>query len=412
MSTIRKPELLAPAGDFNRLKYAVEYGADAVYIGGESFSLRTASSNFSAEEIRKATAYAHKNGVKVYCAVNAVPRNADLALYPDYLALLCRAGVDAVIVSDIGLVCLTRKLAPEMKIHLSTQANAINYEDCNAWYSLGVRRIVLARECSLEEIKEIRANTPQDLELEAFVHGAMCMAHSGRCLISSYLTGRDANRGSCAQPCRWKYSVCEETRPGEYFPLEEGDNGTFIFNSKDLCMIEHIPELCSAGIGSFKIEGRVKTEYYVSCVTNTYRKAIDECFEDIDRYVEHIPAYWDELTKVSHRDYSTGFYYGNPMQKGQNYRSSGYIRDYDVVGLVEGYDSLKRRLIVSQRNKFSAGETLELVEAGRDPVEFSADVMYNGDGERILSAPHAEMRVEIEYDKYVGGMSFLRKKRY
>ena len=277
MQTMKKPELLAPAGDFSRLKYAVAYGADAVYIGGEHFSLRTASSNFNSEELQKAVRYAHSHQVKVYCAVNAVPRNAEIEEFPSYLKSLCDAGIDAVIVSDIGLVSMTRELAPEMKIHLSTQANAINYAACNAWYRLGVRRIVLARECSLEEIKEIRANVPEDLELEAFVHGAMCMAYSGRCLISSFMTGRDANRGNCAQPCRWKYAVCEETRPGEYFPLEEGDGGTFLFNSKDLCMIDHIPELCAAGVGSFKIEGRVKTEYYVSCVTNTYRQAIDAC---------------------------------------------------------------------------------------------------------------------------------------
>lgn len=409
---MKKPELLAPAGDFSRLKYAVAYGADAVYIGGEHFSLRTASSNFNSEELQKAVRYAHSHQVKVYCAVNAVPRNAEIEEFPSYLKSLCDAGIDAVIVSDIGLVSMTRELAPEMKIHLSTQANAINYAACNAWYRLGVRRIVLARECSLEEIKEIRANVPEDLELEAFVHGAMCMAYSGRCLISSFMTGRDANRGNCAQPCRWKYAVCEETRPGEYFPLEEGDGGTFLFNSKDLCMIDHIPELCAAGVGSFKIEGRVKTEYYVSCVTNTYRQAIDACFDDIDGYVERLPVYLEELSKVSHREYSTGFYYGNPLEQGQNYESAGYLREYEVVGLVEGYDSLNRRLIVSQRNKFSAGETLELVEAGRPPVEFSAEVLYNGTGERILSAPHAAMRVEIAYDHYVGGMSFLRKKKY
>lgn len=412
MQTMKKPELLAPAGDFSRLKYAVAYGADAVYIGGEHFSLRTASSNFNSEELQKAVRYAHSHQVKVYCAVNAVPRNAEIEEFPSYLKSLCDAGIDAVIVSDIGLVSMTRELAPEMKIHLSTQANAINYAACNAWYRLGVRRIVLARECSLEEIKEIRANVPEDLELEAFVHGAMCMAYSGRCLISSFMTGRDANRGNCAQPCRWKYAVCEETRPGEYFPLEEGDGGTFLFNSKDLCMIDHIPELCAAGVGSFKIEGRVKTEYYVSCVTNTYRQAIDACFDDIDGYVKRLPVYLEELSKVSHREYSTGFYYGNPLEQGQNYESAGYLREYEVVGLVEGYDSLNRRLIVSQRNKFSAGETLELVEAGRPPVEFSAEVLYNGKGERILSAPHAAMRVEIAYDHYVGGMSFLRKKKY
>ena len=278
---MKKPELLLPAGDFSRLKYAIEYGADAVYIGGEEFSLRTASSNFSEKEMREAVSYAHAENVKVYVAVNTTPHEDEIKRYPAYLKSLAAAGVDAVIIGDIGLIGLTKHLVPEMKIHLSTQANAINSAALCMWHSLGVSRVVLARECSLEEIAEIRKNIPEDLEIEAFVHGAMCMAHSGRCLLSSFLTGRDANRGNCAQACRWKYSVCEETRPGEYFPLDETENGTYIFNSKDLCMIEHIDELVYAGISSFKVEGRVKTEYYVSCVAKAYREAIDDVFDDL-----------------------------------------------------------------------------------------------------------------------------------
>lgn len=408
---MNKPELLLPAGDFSRLKYAIAYGADAVYLGGEEFSLRTASNNFSFEELSEAVKYAHDRNVKVYTAVNTTPHEDEIKRYPSYLKNLCLTGVDAVIIGDIGLVGLTRHLAPEMKIHISTQANAINSAALRMWHSLGVSRVVLARECSMEEIAEIRKNTPQDLEIETFVHGAMCMAHSGRCLISSYLTGRDANRGNCAQACRWKYSLCEETRPGEYFPVDETDNGTFIFNSKDMCMIEHIDELVYSGITSFKVEGRVKTEYYVSCVAKAYRAAIDDVFEDLSLYKRNIPKYLEELKKTSHRDFCTGFYYGNPMSEGQNYETSGYIRDYELVGVVKGYDYSKHMLEIEQRNKFVVGDECEITEPGKDPVKLIITDMYDGDGRAISAAPHAQMRVFIPYNKYTDRFGFLRRKK-
>jgi putative protease len=345
-------------------------------------------------------------------ACNSVPHNDEIDRFPEYLKKLVQARVDAVIISDIGLLGLTREYAPDMEIHLSTQANAVNYAACKMWYKLGVKRIVLARELSLDEISEIRRNCPPELELEAFVHGAMCMSHSGRCLISNFLTGRDANRGNCAQACRWKYYLMEEKRQGEYFPIEETDNGTFIFNSKDLCMIEYIPDLCNAGIQSLKIEGRVKTEYYVACVTNTYRIAIDDCFKDLDIYVKNIPYYINELEKVSHREYYTGFFFGDQGAEGQNYRDSSYIRDYEVVALILGYDSLKRRVIVTQRNKFTLGEVCEIFEAGKPSYEFTIRRMYDSNGESILAAPHAEMKVEIELEHYVGTHSFIRRKKY
>jgi putative protease len=406
---IKKPELLAPAGDYTRFLYAIEYGADAVYIGGECFSLRQASTNFTLEEIAKATAYAHSRGVKVYVAVNTVPRNDEIEEYPAYLDGLAAAKVDAVIIGDMGLFAMTRRLHPEMEIHISTQMNTINYEDCNMWYSLGVKRVVLSRECSLEEIKRIRQKIPADMELEAFCHGAMCMAHSGRCLISAFLTDRDPNRGACTQPCRWKYSVVEETRPGQYFPVDEDENGTYFFNSKDLCMIEHVPDMINAGISSLKIEGRVKTEYYVAAVTSAYRRAIDDCFEDLDLFAKNLPTYLSEVGKVSHRAYGTGFYYGNPLEKGQNYETGGYIREYEVSALVTGYDSVNKRIHLVQRNKFSVGDTVELMQPGRDPVEFTVTEMRDSEGNLVFSAPHPEMKLTVPYNRYVPDFSIIRR---
>lgn len=408
---MKKPELLLPAGDFSRLKYAIAYGADAVYIGGEEFSLRTASGNFSDGEMAEAVKYAHSEGVKVYVAVNTTPHEDEIKRYPAYLKKLVAAEVDAIIVGDIGLVGLTRHLAPEMKIHLSTQANAINSAAIRMWHSLGVSRVVLARECSIEEISEIRKNTPPDLEIEAFVHGAMCMAHSGRCLLSSYLTGRDANRGNCAQACRWKYSVCEETRPGEYYPVDETENGTYIFNSKDLCMIEHLDELVYAGVSSFKIEGRVKTEYYVSCAAKAYREAIDDVFDDLGQYKRKLPKYLAELSKTSHRDFSTGFYYGRPNSSGQNYETSGYVRDYELIGVIRGYDYSKRMLEIEQRNKFVVGDDCEITEPGKEPETFTVTEMYDGDGRLIAAAPHAQMKVFIKYPHAVSRFGFVRRKK-
>lgn len=406
---MKKPELLAPAGDLNKLIYAVLYGADAVYIGGEQFSLRTASANFTPAEMKQGVEFAHNKGARVYVACNAVPHNDEIKLFPEYLKTLVDCGVDAVIVTDPGMFALVRKLAPEMEIHISTQASTVNYEACNFWHQMGAKRIVLGREVSLDEIAEIRSRIPEDLEIESFVHGAMCMAHSGRCLLSDFLTGRSSNRGNCAQPCRWKYAVMEETRPGEYFPIEENDHGTFIFNSKDMCMIEHVPELIRAGVDSFKIEGRVKTEFYVASVVQAYRNAIDACFDDITYYSENIDKFSEEVNKVSHREYYTGFYYGYQGEKGQNYKNSSYIRDWELIAVVKGYDTAKKRLIVSERNKFNAGETVEILEAGKKPYTFTIEKMYNDKGEFILSAPHAEMQVEIECDHPVGPYSFIRR---
>ena len=408
---MKKPELLAPAGDFSRLTYAIAYGADAVYLGGEAFSLRTASANFSYAEMEKAVAYAHERHVRVYVACNTFLRSEETERFEEYLRFLRQIGVDAVIVSDLGAFRAVRRVAPDMEIHVSTQANVTNYEACLGWYEAGAKRVVLARELSLEEIAEIRAHCPPDLELEAFVHGAMCMAYSGRCLLSGFLTGRDANRGNCAQACRWKYAVQEETRPGQYFAVEEDSSGTDIFNSKDLCMIDHLPELCEAGINSFKIEGRAKTEYYVACVTGAYRKALDACFEDLGLYTEQLDVYRDEVRKVSHRPYYTGFYFGDPREKSISYEDAGYIRDWEVVGLVTSYDPLKRAAVVRQRNKFLVGDECEILEPGQPVFSFTVDKMYDEQGNEILAAPHADQTVKVITNHYVGPYSFLRRRK-
>lgn len=408
---LQKPELLSPAGDLKKFMYAVEYGADAVYIGGETFSMRQASENFSEEDIYKAVKYAHSRHVKVYAAVNTVPRNDEIEQLPDYLVMLENAGIDALIIGDMGVFGVAKRVVPNMEIHISTQFNTINYEACRTWYSLGVKRVVLSRECSLDEIKELRRMIPEDMELEAFCHGAMCMAHSGRCLISAFLTDRDPNRGACAQACRWEYTLCEKSRENEYFPVFEDETGSFILNSKDLCMIEHVPDLINAGINSLKIEGRVKSEYYVAAVTAAYRGAIDDCFDELDKFQNNLPYYLEEVNKVSHRDYCTGFYYGNPMEQGQNYETSGYIREYELSGLVTGYDGVNRRIHFIQKNKFKVGDTLELVQPGRKPVDIVVYDMEDERGEMVFAAPHPEQPLSIPYDKYVLDFSILRKKK-
>lgn len=409
---MKKPELLAPAGDFSKLTYAVEYGADAVYIGAENYSLRSAASNFTRDEMRRAVKYAHSRGVKVYAACNSVPHNEDLFSVPEYAAFLAEIDVDAAIITDLGMLSIFKETAPSVPLHISTQANTVNYAACNMWRRLGAVRIVLARELTLDEISEIRRNIPDDLELEAFVHGAVCMAHSGRCLLSNFFAGRDSNRGNCAQPCRWKYYLCEEKRPGEYYPVEESANGTYIMNAKDICMIDHIPDLITAGINSFKLEGRVKSEYYVSCITNAYRHAIDDCFEDLDYYYKHIKDYYEEVCKVSHREYSTGFYYGDAGQEGMNFTESSYVRDYELIGVVTGYDPLSNSIVVRQRNKFLVGDECEILEAGKPLYTFRIEHMTDEAGNEILAAPHADMLVKIRLrGKYVGSMSFLRRKK-
>jgi len=407
---MKKPELLAPAGDYTKLVHAVVYGADAVYIGGEHFSLRTASANFSPSEMRAGIEFAHRKGAKVYVAVNAVPHDDELSEFPDYIKGVADSGADGVIVTDPGTFMLVKKHAPGLELHISTQASTVNAESCKFWHSLGAKRIVLGRELTLDEITEIRRNIPEDLELEAFVHGAMCVSYSGRCLLSDFMTGRGANRGECAQPCRWKYFLTEEKRPNEHFPICESDTGTFIMNSKDVCMITHIPEMIQAGINSFKIEGRVKTEFYVASVVAAYREAIDDCCDDILKYSENLDKYYEEVCKVSHREYYNGFYFGYP-QEGQNYRESSYIRDYELIAVVNGYDANTKRIKVNQRNKFSVGETVEILSPGKPFSTFTIGKMYDANGNFILSAPHAEMDVEIEYDDYVPEYSFIRRRK-
>lgn len=355
---MQKIELLSPAGDFERLKLAVQFGADAVYVGGSSFGMRSNPSNFNAEQLKEAVKYVHDNDKKLYLTCNTLPRNYEIPALPDFLRYAQEVGVDAFIIADMGVLQLAKKYAPEVEIHVSTQAGIVNYASALAYYEMGAKRIVTARELSLDEIREIRDKCPSELEIEAFVHGAMCMSFSGRCILSDYLTGRDANRGDCAQPCRWKYSLVEEKRPGEYFPVNQEKDGTYIFNSRDLCMIEHIPQLVSAGINSFKIEGRAKSEYYTAAVTHAYRAAIDAYLQAPSD--DFKPSGWivDEMDRISHREYTTGFYFG-PIEKGQVTDYGGYVRSWEVCALLKSVD--EGRITVDQRNRFFEGEQLEVL---------------------------------------------------
>lgn len=398
-----KPELLSPAGDFERMKAAIQYGADAVYLAGTEFGMRTAPNNFTNDQLMQAVKYAHDRNVKVYLTCNTLVHNDELVRLPAFLELAANCGIDAFIIADIGVMRLAQKYAPNVDIHVSTQAGIVNYQTAETFYELGAKRAVLARELSMNEIAEIRAKIPKELELEAFVHGAMCMSFSGRCLISSYLTGRDANRGDCAQPCRWKYHLMEETRPGEYFPIFENDEGSHIMNSQDMCMIEHIPDLVNAGIYSFKIEGRAKSVYYTAVATNAYRCAIDHHMNSDSPLPQWIK---EETNKVSHRAYCTGFYYGKP---GQEYKNGGYVRDYEVVAFVEGYKD--GRLYLSQRNRFFEGDRCELMIAGQQPVEFDVCDMMDEKGEHIQSAPRAMMKLSVKCDCDAAAGSIVRKAR-
>ena len=363
MMNFKKPELLAPAGSLDKLKTAFLYGADAVYIGGEAYSLRVAAENFSFSEMEEGVRYAHSIGKKVYLTANIIPHNKDVAEYREFLKEAVRTGIDAIIISDLGLFSVTKEIAPDLDVHISTQANNVNYEACKMWHRLGAKRVIIARELSFNEISEIRRNTDDDLEIEAFVHGAMCISYSGRCLLSNYMTERDSNQGACSHPCRWNYSLVEETRPGEYFPVYENERGTFIYNSKDLCMIEHIDKLIECGLTSFKIEGRVKTEYYLATVVKAYRDAIDSYFESIEagRVYTFDTSLLDELKKVSHRDYTTGFYFKKPTGTEQNYQTSSYIRNYELLGIVDGYDEDKKLISVIQKNRFFVGDEVEFL---------------------------------------------------
>ncbi len=392
---MRKTELLIPASSLEVLKTAVFYGADAVYIGGEMYGLRAKAKNFSREDMAEGIAYAHARGVKVYVTANIVARNEDLAGVEEYFRDLKKLGPDALIISDPGVFSLARKVCPEIPVHISTQANSSNYATYNFWHELGASRVVAARELTLGELAEIRRNIPEDMEIEAFVHGAMCISHSGRCLLSSYFTGRSANKGECTHPCRWKYYVMEESRPGEYLPVEENDRGTFIFNSKDLCMIEYIPEIIGAGIDSLKIEGRMKTALYVAAVARTYRKAIDDYRISPERFRENLDYYRKEIAKCTYRQFTTGFYFGPTDETAQIYDESTYVKEYTYIGIVEKVDR-EGRCMIHQRNKFSVGEEIEVMIPDGTNETYVVKALYDGEGNPVESAPHPKQEIWID----------------
>ena len=395
-----KPELLAPAGDMERLKMAVLYGADAVYLAGTDFGMRAFAGNFTPEELRAAVAFAHSHGVRVHCTINTMPRNDEIVRLPEHLELLNDAGVDALIVADLGAFTLAGKYAPGCQRHISTQASICNYETARAWYDLGASRVILAREVGLEEIRAIREKTPEDLEIEAFVHGAMCVSYSGRCLLSNYMTGRDSSRGACAQPCRYQYALMEEKRPGEYFPIEEDARGTYILNSRDMCMIDHLDDLCAAGLSSLKIEGRAKSAYYAAIVTGAYRHCLDDAAAG--RAID--PVWRDEVEHVSHRPYSTGFYYGPP---GQYYANSRYVREWQVVALVMDCDA-EGNAALSLRNKFRAGDIVELVGPNLRPFAMTVPEMTDGEGAPLEEPRTPQMTFHMKLPRAVPPYTLVR----
>ena len=407
---MKKPELLAPGGSLEKLKTAIDYGADAVYIGGEMFSLRVAAENFSKEDMQEGIKYAHDRGKKVYLTANILPHNDDIEEFEEFVKDIKDYGFDAVLVADLGLFDMMQELAPEIPIHVSTQANNINYRSAIKWYKMGATRVVLAREMSFKEIAEFQKKIPEDLELEAFIHGAMCISYSGRCLLSNYMTGRDSNMGACAHPCRWNYKLVEETRPGEYMDVFENERGTFIFNSKDLCTIRHIPELVQSGIASLKIEGRVKTSYYVATVVGAYRREIDRYCADPENYVFN-EAEYEELYKVSHRPYTTGFYFGKPDENSQVYTSSSYIRDYDLIGIVKSYDAENGIATITQRNRFFKGDEIEIIQPMKPFFVQTVESMCDENGNEIEVANHAEQIVKFKTAQPVCDGAMLRKKK-
>lgn len=390
-----KPELLAPAGNLEKLKTAIDFGADAVYLGGSKLNLRAFADNFTNEELKEGIEYAHARGKKVHVTMNVFPHNEDLEGLEDYLKELYEIGADAIIVADPGIIMTAREVVPNLEIHLSTQANNVNYKSAIFWHKQGVKRIVLARELTLEEIKDIKDKVPEDLDLEIFVHGSMCMSYSGRCLLSNYMTGRDANRGQCAQPCRYKYRLVEEKRNEEYFPIIEDDKGTYIMNSKDLCMIEYIPELMNTGAISFKIEGRMKSAYYAATVVKAYREAIDAYFENPKEY-KFQQKWLENLQKPSHRKYYTGFYLGD--KDSQIYESSSYIRNYDIVGIVAEFDKENNVAVIEQRNKVFDNDVVEVLRPVGDNIEITLKDMKDDKGNKIDSAPRAQMLFSVKVD--------------
>lgn len=401
-----KPELLAPAGNLEKLKMALIYGADAVYMGGKAFGLRAFSDNFDEAELEQGIRFAHSLGKKAYITINIFPHNNDLINLPDYLKYVAEIGADAIIVSDLGVFRIARQITPNLPIHISTQANNTNWSAVRFWQELGASRVVLAREISLADIKLIRQKV--EIELEAFVHGAMCMSYSGRCLISNYLTGRDSNRGECAQPCRWKYHVMEESRPGVYLPVQEDERGTYIFNSKDLCLINHLPELMDSGLNSFKIEGRMKSVHYVATVVKAYREAIDGYARS--SVSAHDQQKWlDELQKVSHREYTTGFYFDKTTAQDQIYTSSSYLQTHDFIGLVREYHAENGMAVVEQRNNMKVGETIEIMQPGAENFVQTITQMFDTEGNAIQVAPHPQQIVTMPVARPVVPYAMLRR---
>lgn len=406
-----RPELLIPASSLEVLKIAVIYGADAVYIGGEAFGLRAKAKNFTPEDMKEGVKFAHEHNVKVYVTANILAHNKDLEGVREYFKELKEfkeLKPDALIISDPAIFTIAREILPDMELHISTQANNTNYGTYNFWYRLGAKRVVTARELSLEEIKEIRENIPQDMEIETFVHGAMCISYSGRCLLSSFMAGRDANQGACTHPCRWKYAVVEESRPGQYMPVYENERGTYIFNSKDLCMIEHIPELMEAGIDSFKVEGRMKTALYVAAVARTYRMAMDDYEKSPDYYRERIPFYKSEIAKCTYRQYTTGFFFGKPDENTQIYDSNTYVKEYTYLGIINGEEKGKYR--IEQRNKFSVGEEIEVMKPDGENISATVKLIEDEEGKAMESAPHPQQILYIDLGIKLDIYDILRRK--
>lgn len=409
MTINKKPELLMPASSLEVLKVAVTYGADAVYIGGEMFGLRAKAKNFSMEEMKAGIVFAHAHNKKVYITANITAHNSDLEGVAEYFRELKEIKPDALIISDPGVFDIAKEIIPEMEIHISTQANNVNYRTYNFWHKMGAARVVSARELTIEEIGDIRKNIPDSLEIETFVHGAMCISYSGRCLLSNYFTGRDANQGACTHPCRWKYYISEETRPGEYMPIYENERGTYIFNSKDLCMIEHIPDIIKAGINSLKVEGRMKTALYVAVVTRTYRQAIDDYFTSEELYTERIPYYREEIGKCTYRQFTTGFFYGATTHDTQIYDNNTYVKGYTYLGMIQGKNSAGFYEL-EQRNKFLVGEEIEVMKPAGSNILARVEAIMDEEGNQIGSCPHPKQKIAIDLGIPLSPFDILRKK--
>lgn len=403
----KRPELLIPASSLEVLKTAVIFGADAVYIGGEAFGLRAKAKNFSKDDMREGIAFAHEHGAKVHVTVNILAHNDDLPGVEEYLKELKELKPDALIIADPAIFEMAKEICPDIERHISTQANNTNYGTYLFWWRQGAKRVVSARELSLKEIREIRDRIPEEMEIESFIHGAMCISYSGRCLLSNYFTGRDANQGACTHPCRWKYAVVEEKRPGEYLPVYENERGTYIFNSKDLCMIGHIPEMIDAGIDSFKIEGRMKTALYVATVARTYRKAIDDYLENPDKYEANMPWYLDQISNCTYRQFTTGFYFGKPDEEAQIYDNNTYIREYTYLGIIGGErDGLYR---IEQRNKFSVGETIEIMKPNGENIQVTVQKILDEEGQEMESAPHSKQVLYVDLEGKAEKFDILRR---